>query len=68
LKKEKPGEIAKERGLVTSTVYGHLAKMAELGLSIWSESLTEKELEYLKINTVKRLSIIFRTGRKHYRR
>ncbi|AQW90216.1 helix-turn-helix domain-containing protein [Elizabethkingia anophelis] len=27
-----PGEIAKERGLVTSTVYGHLAKMAELGL------------------------------------
>ncbi len=27
-----PGEIAKERGLVTSTVYGHLAKVAETGL------------------------------------
>lgn len=27
-----PGEIAKERGLVISTVYGHLAKMAEVGI------------------------------------
>ena len=27
-----PSEIAKERGLVISTVYGHLAKMAEVGL------------------------------------
>lgn len=42
------GEIAKQRGLVTSTIYGHLAKFAEQGLLDLTRILPQE-----KINTFK---------------
>ncbi len=39
------GEIAKERGLVISTVYGHLAKFAEQGLLDLSRLISAEKIK-----------------------
>ncbi|NAW51967.1 AAA family ATPase [Elizabethkingia argentiflava] len=50
-----PGEIAKERGLVVSTVYGHLAKMAEVGLVDITRIIDAKKIQTFEIQYQKEI-------------
>ena len=68
LKKEKtPGEIAKKRGLVTSTVYGHLAKMAELGLVDMERIFDRKRIRIFEDQYREEAFDNLSDWKKHYR-